>query len=301
MGGYRVQGKTADAAKILIEDAKMLEGAGAFSIVLELVPREVAEIVTNELTISTVGIGAGSACDVQVLVLHDLIGFTFGRQPRFVRQYANVSKVITEAITNWMNDVRSGNYPNEKESYGLPSDVKLTSESQPLHVAESMEIINRRQRMFSISRKLRRENKTVAFVPTMGALHEGHIALVKEARQAADVVVVSIFVNPAQFNDKGDLERYPRDVTADAAMLAELRSITYSLRKKTRSFRWVFNLRLRRGRFRKHGRRRAARTFFAGGDYRHDTFHTIRPIKRFSGKKTYSSCSCPPADCGPRV
>ncbi|PYS89845.1 MAG: pantoate--beta-alanine ligase [Acidobacteria bacterium] len=84
-----------------------------------------------------------------------------------------------------------------------------------------MEIINRRQRMFSISRKLRRENKTVAFVPTMGALHEGHIALVKEARQAADVVVVSIFVNPAQFNDKGDLERYPRDVTADAAMLAE--------------------------------------------------------------------------------
>jgi pantoate--beta-alanine ligase len=84
-----------------------------------------------------------------------------------------------------------------------------------------MEIINRRQRMYSISRKLRRENKTVAFVPTMGALHEGHIALVKEARQAADVVVVSIFVNPVQFNDKGDLLRYPRDLTADAATLAE--------------------------------------------------------------------------------
>jgi 3-methyl-2-oxobutanoate hydroxymethyltransferase len=128
MGGYRVQAKTADAAKILIEDAKMLEEAGAFSIVLELVPREVAEIVTNELTISTVGIGAGSACDVQVLVLHDLIGFTFGRQPRFVRQYANVSKVITDAITNWMDDVRSGNYPSESESYGLPADVKLNEE-----------------------------------------------------------------------------------------------------------------------------------------------------------------------------
>ena len=127
MGGYRVQAKTADAAKILIEDAHMLEEAGAFSIVLELVPREVAEIVTKELSISTVGIGAGSACDIQVLVLHDLIGFTFGRQPRFVRQYANVSQVITDAITQWMDDVKSGDYPNEAESYGLPKEVKLVA------------------------------------------------------------------------------------------------------------------------------------------------------------------------------
>lgn len=125
LGGYRVQGKTADDAKRLIEDAKMLEEAGAFAIVLELVPREVAQMITGELSISTVGIGAGSHCDVQVLVLHDLIGFTFGRQPRFVRQYANVSQVITDAITKWMDDVRSGEYPSKAESYGLPGEVKL--------------------------------------------------------------------------------------------------------------------------------------------------------------------------------
>lgn len=84
-----------------------------------------------------------------------------------------------------------------------------------------MEIINRRQRIASIARKLRRENKTIAFVPTMGALHEGHLALVKEARASSDVVIVSIFVNPVQFNDDGDLKRYPRDLTGDAALLAE--------------------------------------------------------------------------------
>ncbi len=124
MGGYRVQGRTADEAKRLIEDAKMLEDAGAFAIVLELVPREVAEIITGELEISTIGIGAGTHCDIQVLVLHDLVGMTFGRQPRFVRQYANIRKVMTEAIQNWSDDVKSGKYPSEKESYGLTEETK---------------------------------------------------------------------------------------------------------------------------------------------------------------------------------
>jgi len=123
MGGYRVQGRTAEQAKRLIEDAKMLEDAGAFSIVLELVPREVAQMITEELTISTIGIGAGPECDIQVLVLHDLVGMTFGRQPRFVRQYVNVRNVMTEAIQTWTNDVKSGAYPNDQESYGLTEET----------------------------------------------------------------------------------------------------------------------------------------------------------------------------------
>ncbi|MFV0388800.1 MAG: 3-methyl-2-oxobutanoate hydroxymethyltransferase [Pyrinomonadaceae bacterium] len=123
LGGYSVQGKTTDAAKRLIEEAKKLEDAGAFAIVLELVPREIAKIITDELSISTIGIGAGADCDIQVLVIHDLIGLSFGRLPRFVRQYANVREVINDAVTRWMEDVKDGNYPDKNESYGLPEAV----------------------------------------------------------------------------------------------------------------------------------------------------------------------------------
>src|SRR6476660_9660538 len=123
MGGYRVQGRTAEQAKRLIEDAKLLEEAGAFAIVLELVPREVAEMITNEVSISTIGIGAGPHCDIQVLVIHDLMGMTFGRQPRFVRKYADLRQVMTDAIHTWTADVKSGEYPNDQESYGLTEDT----------------------------------------------------------------------------------------------------------------------------------------------------------------------------------
>ncbi len=129
MGGYRVQGRTADQAQRLIEDAQMLEEAGAFAIVLELVPREVAQMITEKLEISTIGIGAGAECDIQVLVLHDLVGMTFGRLPRFVRQYADIRQVMTDAIQAWSSDVKSGEYPSDKESYGLTADTKSELEA----------------------------------------------------------------------------------------------------------------------------------------------------------------------------
>lgn len=129
LGGYRVQGRTAEQAKRLVEDAKLLEEAGAFAIVLELVPREVAEIITKELTISTIGIGAGAGCDIQVLVSHDLLGMTFGRQPRFVRKYVDLRQIMTENIQQWTADVKSGNYPSEAESYGLTEETKVELEN----------------------------------------------------------------------------------------------------------------------------------------------------------------------------
>jgi 3-methyl-2-oxobutanoate hydroxymethyltransferase len=123
LGAYRVQGKTADAARQLLDDAYALEDAGAFAIVLELVPREIAEMITESITIPTVGIGAGAHCDIQVLVFHDLLGMAFGKLPRFVREYANLRETITEAVTRWAEDVRSGTYPSDAESYGLPANA----------------------------------------------------------------------------------------------------------------------------------------------------------------------------------
>jgi 3-methyl-2-oxobutanoate hydroxymethyltransferase len=129
-----VQGKTADAARQLLDDAYALEDAGAFAIVLELVPREIAEVITESIAIPTVGIGAGAHCDIQVLVFHDLLGMAFGKLPRFVREYANLRDTITEAVTRWAEDVRSGAYPSDEESYGLPAtaaeELKIETKSK---------------------------------------------------------------------------------------------------------------------------------------------------------------------------
>ena len=123
LGAYRVQGKTAVAARQLIDDAKALEDAGAFAIVLEVVPREIARLITDTVSIPTIGIGAGVHCDIQVLVLHDMLGLSFGKQARFVRPYANLRDVMTEAVTRYADDVRNGTYPSQAESYALPAEA----------------------------------------------------------------------------------------------------------------------------------------------------------------------------------
>jgi len=130
LGAYRVQGKTPKAAQQLIDDAKALEDAGAFAVVLEVVPREIARLITESISIPSIGIGAGSHCDIQVLVLHDMLGLSFGKQARFVRPYANLRDVITDAVSRYADDVRNGTYPSEAESYALPAE---TAEALEIH------------------------------------------------------------------------------------------------------------------------------------------------------------------------
>jgi 3-methyl-2-oxobutanoate hydroxymethyltransferase len=117
LGGYRVQGKTANAAEQLIRDARAVEAAGAFAVVLEALPRELAAQITRELRIPTIGIGAGPDCDGQILVVHDLLGLTFRQTPKFARQYADVGEIISKAVGEYCDDVRGGTFPSDGESY----------------------------------------------------------------------------------------------------------------------------------------------------------------------------------------
>jgi 3-methyl-2-oxobutanoate hydroxymethyltransferase len=123
MGGYRVQGKTLARAEELARDARMLEAAGASAIVLEGMPREVAAIITSQLQIPTIGIGAGPDCDGQILVFHDLVNLSFSRPAKFVRQYADAATLFRHAIGSYVHDVEERSFPDESESYHLSKEV----------------------------------------------------------------------------------------------------------------------------------------------------------------------------------
>jgi 3-methyl-2-oxobutanoate hydroxymethyltransferase len=123
MGGFKVQGKEVSAALALVEDAKALEAAGCFAIVLEGVPDEVARMITDAVSVPTIGIGAGPSCDGQVLVFHDVLGLQDKLLPKFVRRYANQKADAVEALTAFASDVRTGRFPAAEESYHLADDV----------------------------------------------------------------------------------------------------------------------------------------------------------------------------------
>ena len=137
MGGYKVQGKSLKAIEQLMRDAVALDAVGVFSIVLEGIPREVAAMITDEVRTPTIGIGAGPDCDGQILVIHDLIGFSFVPAAKFVRKYADVGEVIKGAVEAYKADVESGGYPSDSESYHLPKETQAALET----------IVERKRRM----------------------------------------------------------------------------------------------------------------------------------------------------------
>jgi 3-methyl-2-oxobutanoate hydroxymethyltransferase len=123
LGGFKVQGKTLDAARVIVDDAIALAGAGVFAVVLECVPDAVARMVTDAIPVPTIGIGAGRHCDGQVLVYHDLLGFEDRVRPRFVRRYAEMQADATAAIARFAADVRRGRFPSSDETYHASESV----------------------------------------------------------------------------------------------------------------------------------------------------------------------------------
>jgi 3-methyl-2-oxobutanoate hydroxymethyltransferase len=122
-GGFKVQGKTEELAKAIIEDAKLLEEAGVFSIVLEGIPEKLAEIISKEVSISTIGIGAGVNCDGQVLVYQDMLGMFTDLVPKFVKKFANVGDMMREGFRSYIKEVQEGTFPGKEHSFKMDDDV----------------------------------------------------------------------------------------------------------------------------------------------------------------------------------
>ncbi len=124
MGGFKVQGKTLSDARQIFEDARRLEEAGAFAVVLEMVPVEVAELITKELDIPTIGIGSGNVCDGQILVVDDMLGRYPDLSPKFVRRYMESDELIRDAVQRYRQDIQSGGFPNNTdEAFHFPADL----------------------------------------------------------------------------------------------------------------------------------------------------------------------------------
>jgi 3-methyl-2-oxobutanoate hydroxymethyltransferase len=136
LGGFKAQGRSAEKARKLLADARALEAAGSFSLVLEAVPAPVATRITEAVSIPTIGIGAGPECDGQVLVWHDLLGLYEGGTARFVKRYAEVGEVIREALEAYVADVRERRFPEEQHTYAMPDDELALFEQAVLQSRE---------------------------------------------------------------------------------------------------------------------------------------------------------------------
>ena len=122
-GGFKVQGKDAENAERLIEEAKAVQEAGAFAVVMECVPAKLAEYITSQISITTIGIGAGAGCDGQVLVYQDMLGMFPDYNPKFVKKFADVGSIMTQAFSDYIKEVKDGTFPAEEHTFGISDDV----------------------------------------------------------------------------------------------------------------------------------------------------------------------------------
>ena len=122
-GGFKVQGKDAENAERLIEEAKAVQEAGAFAVVMECVPAKLAEYITSQVSIITIGIGAGAGCDGQVLVYQDMLGMFPDYKPKFVKKFADVGSIMTQAFSDYIKEVKDGTFPAEEHTFGISDDV----------------------------------------------------------------------------------------------------------------------------------------------------------------------------------
>lgn len=270
LGGYRVQGRNAEEASRLLEDALFLQAAGCFAIVLEMVPAPVAALITAQLGVPTIGIGAGGGTSGQVQVFHDLLGLYDQKVPKFVRQFEKLEGRMRTALAAYARAVDERAFPQSVHTFpiadaelgrfrrelGLPvQDVpqaprahdaahaaaptrpsavadhngalRASSASTAAAVATGVSLSGstapRVVRTISEWRALQSSGKVprgkLGLVPTMGALHAGHLSLVHLAQQSHENVAVSIFVNPKQFAAHEDLDQYPRTLEADIEAL----------------------------------------------------------------------------------
>lgn len=210
LGGFKVQAKTKESAQILLDQAKRLENSGCSAIVLECVPSDVAEMVTNELAIPTIGIGAGNKTDGQVLVIQDMLGMNVDFTPKFVKKYMHAYTEIKQAVDKYCKEVDSSIFPSIEYSFGhkktAKKDIKVCRT-----VTEIRDYLSQKDK-----------NLSVGFVPTMGNLHDGHASLIKESVKHNHLTVLSIFVNPTQFNNKDDLKNYPKTLDQDLELAHKL-------------------------------------------------------------------------------
>ena len=122
-GGFKVQGKDAENAERLIEEARAVQEAGAFAVVMECVPAKLAEYITSQVSITTIGIGAGAGCDGQVLVYQDMLGMFSDYKPKFVKKFADVGSIMTQAFSDYIKEVKGGTFPAEEHTFGISDDV----------------------------------------------------------------------------------------------------------------------------------------------------------------------------------